>query len=107
MSQKTTPKQSRPRRTEAFKNEALELARRLGVAKAAKELGVYESQIYQWRKTAQAQDNQSLREDELIAENARLKKELALHKEELASAKKKRRCTLRATWREVHLYQRQ
>ena len=88
MSKKNTIKKTRPRRSEAFKNEALELASRLGVAKAAKELGVYESQIYQWRKTAQLQGSRSEREEELINENARLKKELALHKEELSIAKK-------------------
>ena len=35
MSKKTTIKKTRPRRSEAFKNETLELASRLGVAKAA------------------------------------------------------------------------
>ncbi len=88
MSKKSTQKSAKPRRPEGFKQEALELAKQLGVSKAAKELGVYDSQIYQWRKAAEMQANCSQREDELIAENARLKKELALHKEELAIAKK-------------------
>ncbi|MCL1127982.1 IS3 family transposase, partial [Shewanella surugensis] len=34
--------------TDEFKKEALALAERNGVSKAAKELGIHESQIYSW-----------------------------------------------------------
>ena len=55
MSQSKKKSTARPRRSEAFKNEVLAMAEQVGVAKAAKELGVYESQIYQWRSKAAAQ----------------------------------------------------
>ena len=88
MKQKKPSAQARPRRSEAFKTEALGLAERVGVAKAAKDLGVYESQIYQWRAKAQMQASRSEREDRLATENARLKKEVAQQQEELAILKK-------------------
>lgn len=44
----------RPRWRECCNSEALTLAEQVGVAKAAKELGVYESQIYQWHSKAAA-----------------------------------------------------
>ncbi len=41
-----------------FKHEALALADQVGVTKAAKELGLYQSQLYAWRNKAK-QDAQS------------------------------------------------
>ncbi len=79
---------SKPRRSEAFKQEALALAKEVGVAQAARDLGVYESQIYQWRSKAAAQSDRSERESQLLSENARQKKELAQLREELAIVKK-------------------
>ena len=36
-----------------FKEEALKLAEKVGVAQASRELGVYSSQLYYWRSSAQ------------------------------------------------------
>lgn len=88
MSQSKKNPTSRPRRSEAFKQEALKLAQEVGVAKAAKDLGVYESQIYQWRSKAAAEAEKSQRENEWLVENAQQKRELARLREEVAILKK-------------------
>lgn len=44
-----TTKKIRKIHTQEFKQEAVNLAAKQGVAKTAKELSVYESQIYDWR----------------------------------------------------------
>jgi len=44
------------------------------VAAAARELSLYESQLYAWRSKIQQQRTSSKRENELAAENARLKR---------------------------------
>ena len=67
------PNQSRTRYTSAYKDEAIGLAARIGVAEAAQKLGLHESQLYQWRAKKQASDGISDRERELVAEVARLK----------------------------------
>lgn len=41
-----TQKQPRKQHTPEFRQEALKLAERIGVAAAARELGLYESQLY-------------------------------------------------------------
>ncbi|WP_127347817.1 IS3 family transposase [Pseudidiomarina mangrovi] len=74
--------------TQEFKAEALKLAERIGVAAAARELKVYESQLYSWRTTAQKKSSTSAREAEQAAEIARLKRQLAEQAEELAIFKK-------------------
>ncbi len=66
-----------------FREEALKLADRIGVAKVSRELGVYESQIYYWRSVSQKKATSSKRESGLAAENARLKRQLAEQTEEL------------------------
>ena len=83
-SKKTARKQYPPE----FKEEALALAERIGVPRAAKELGIHESQLYGWRSKARARRDQSEREQSLAAENARLKRQLAEQAEELAIVKK-------------------
>ena len=88
LKRKTRPSQSRLRRSEAFKQEALALAQQVGVAKAAKDLGVYDSQIYQWRAKAAALANRSDQESALLTENARYKREIAQLREEVAILKK-------------------
>jgi len=50
--QKEQTKVSRKRYSAEFKSEALGLAEQVGVAGAAKELGLHESQPYAWRKKA-------------------------------------------------------
>ena len=66
----------------------LKLAEHIGVAAAARELSLYESQLYAWRSKQQQQMNSSERESELAAENVRLKRQLAEQAEELAILQK-------------------
>jgi transposase len=70
-----------------FRGEALALAERIGIPKAAKELGLHDSQLYSWRSKARAKQDQSDLEQSLAAENARLKRKLAEQAEELAIVK--------------------
>lgn len=44
-----TKNKPRKQHTPTFRDEALKLAQRIGVAAAARELGLYESQLYTWR----------------------------------------------------------
>ncbi|MDR8085650.1 transposase, partial [Acinetobacter baumannii] len=55
---------------------------------AARELNLYESQLYAWRSKQQQQMSSSERESELAAENVRLKRQLAEQAEELAILQK-------------------
>ena len=80
-----TEKKSRKIHTQEFKQEAVNLASKQGVSKTAKDLDVYESQIYDWW-TKKA--NTSQREAELAAEIAKLKRQLAEQAEDLAILKK-------------------
>jgi transposase len=79
---------SRRRYSAEFKVEALGLVERVGVASAAKQLGLHESQLYDWRKKARYESGRSELEKELAAENARLKRQVAEQAEELAILKK-------------------
>ncbi|UDQ74581.1 IS3 family transposase [Pectobacterium brasiliense] len=79
-----TSKTPRKQYTPEFRDEALKLAERIGIAAAARELSLYESQLYNWRSKQHQQMNSSERENELAAENARLKRQLAERDEELA-----------------------
>lgn len=83
----TTKKQRKTYTTE-FKQEALKLADRIGVSAAAKELGLYDSQLYNWRSAKEKKANTSQREAELLAEVAKLKRQLAEQSEDLAILKK-------------------
>jgi transposase len=47
-----TKKSTRKRYRDEFKTEALNLARKVGVAAAASQLGIHDAQIYQWRAAA-------------------------------------------------------
>ncbi|EEO5753435.1 transposase [Salmonella enterica] len=78
-----TSKKPRKQHTPEFRLEALKLAERIGVVAAARELSLYESQLYAWRSKQQQQMTSSERENELAAENARLKRQLAEQAEEL------------------------
>jgi transposase len=82
----STSKKPRKQHTPEFRNEALKLAERIGVA--ARELSLYESQLYAWRSKQQQQLTSSERESELATENARLKRLLAERDEELAILQK-------------------
>ncbi|HAZ3610221.1 TPA: IS3 family transposase [Escherichia coli] len=84
----STSKKPRKQHSPEFRSEALKLAERIGVAAAARELSLYESQLYAWRSKLQQQMTSSERESELAAENARLKRQLAEQAEELAILQK-------------------
>ncbi len=68
--------------------EALKLAEKVGVAATARQLSLHESQIYGWRKAVKKDTTTSQREQELAAEVAKLKRQLAEQAEELDIVKK-------------------
>ncbi|WP_233972433.1 IS3 family transposase [Pectobacterium versatile] len=80
----STNKKPRKQHTPEFRNEALKLAERIGVAAAARELSLYESQLYAWRSKSNNARGSSEREQEMSVEIARLKRQLAEQAEELA-----------------------
>ena len=75
------------RHSSEYKAEALKLASEIGVTKAAKQLGLHESQLYNWRKDSEHAKSVSEREAALAAENVRLKRQLAQQAEELSILK--------------------
>jgi len=87
---KQTGKKTTTRRqhTPEFRAEALALAEKVGVAKAARELGLHDSQLYGWRTKARATRDRSEVEQQQALEIARLKRQLAEQAEELAIVKK-------------------
>ena len=85
---KATVKTPRRRHSPEYKQEALALATRIGVAKAAEQLGLADSQLYRWRSNGRAQLSQNDREQQVLAENLRLKRQLAERDEEVAILKK-------------------
>ena len=88
MNTKTTVgKTTHFRHSDEYKQESLKLAAQIGVAKAAKQLGLHESQLYTWRKLAEHAKTVSEREASLATENARLKRQLAQQAEELSILK--------------------
>lgn len=83
-----TTKKTRKVHSPEFKAEALKLAEKIGIAAAAKELKIYESQLYNWRSAAEKKSSTSAREAAQAAEIARLKRQLAEQAEDLAILKK-------------------
>ncbi len=83
-----TTKKIRKTYTAEFKAEALKLAERVGVAEAARQLKIYESQLYSWRTATVKKSTISQRESELAAEVAKLKRQLADQAEDLDILKK-------------------
>ena len=83
-----TTKKTRKIHTQEFKQEAVNLSAKQGVARAAKELGIYESQIYDWRAKLAKKASSSQREADLAAEVEKLKRQLAEQVEDLAILKK-------------------
>ncbi len=51
----STSKKPRKQHSSEFRSEALKLAERIGVTAAARELSLYESQLYNWRSKQQNQ----------------------------------------------------
>ena len=88
MTKQITKTMPRKRHSPEFREEALTLAEKVGVANAARELGLHDSQIYDWRARARAKADRSQVEQEQAAEIARLKRKLAEQAEELAIVKK-------------------
>ena len=88
MTTKTKSGKSRQRYSQQYKDESLALAEKLGVAAAARQLGLHESQLYNWRSKARLSQDKSAVEERLLVENARLKRQLAEQAEELAIVKK-------------------
>jgi len=82
-----TSKKPRKQHTPQFRQEALKLAERIGVA-AARELSLYESQLYAWRSKLKNASSSSEREQEMSVEIARLKRQLAEQTEELTILQK-------------------
>ncbi|MCR9977540.1 IS3 family transposase [Vibrio parahaemolyticus] len=85
-----TSKKKRIIHSPEFKAEALKLADKVGVAAAARQLSLHESQLYGWRKAAKKDASTSQREKDLAAEVAKLKRQLAEQTEELDIGKKGR-----------------
>jgi len=85
---KKAGKQSRQRYPDEYKLEAVKLADRVGTTEAARELGIQTSQIYNWRTKIQRAESTSDSENRLLAEVARLKRELVEQRDELALLKK-------------------
>lgn len=83
-----TTKKTRIKHSPEFKAETLKLAEKVGVAVAARQLSLHESQIYGWWKNSKKDTNTSQREQELAAEVAKLKRQLAEQAEELEIVKK-------------------
>ena len=83
----STSKKPRKQHSPEFRSEALKLAERIGVTAAARELSLYESQLYNWRSKQQHQQTSSERELEMSTEIARIKRQLAEWDEELAFSK--------------------
>ncbi|CDT15077.1 IS3 element protein InsE [Vibrio coralliirubri] len=82
-----TTKKTRIKHSPEFNAKALKLAEKVGVAAAARQLSLNESQIYGWRKNSKKDTNTSQREQELEAEVAKLKRQLAEQSEELEVVK--------------------
>lgn len=84
----STSKKPRKQHTPEFRNEALKLSERIGVAAAARKLSLYESQLYAWRGKLKNARSSSEREQVMSVEIARLKRQLAEQAEELAIIQK-------------------
>lgn len=83
-----TNKNKRIIHSSEFKAETLKLAEKVGVAAAARQLSLHESQIYGWRKAVNKNFSTTEREKELAAEVDKLKRQLAEQAEELEIVKK-------------------
>lgn len=83
-----TNKKKRNIHSPEFKAEVLKLAEKVGVASAARQLSLHESQIYGGGRARRKDTNTSQREQELAAEVAKFKRQLAEQAEELAIVKK-------------------
>jgi transposase len=81
-------KKARKQYSAEFKEQALKRAEKDGVAAAARDLGLAESQIYSWRQRRRLEGLTTEEQKLQHAELARLKRELARVEEENAFLKK-------------------
>lgn len=88
LSKKSTGRTQRKRHSDEYKLEALALADKVGIAAAAEQLGVHDSQLYGWRMKRRLEQGRSEQDRQLAEENVRLKRQLAEQAEELAILKK-------------------
>lgn len=79
---KKSKNQERIVRSIEYKNEAVKLADTVGTTKAAEQLGIHTTQIYNWRNKLRIKETRSEAEQRLMNENARLTRELAEKKQE-------------------------
>ncbi len=86
--QSKSTKQALKRYAAEFKEEALALAKKVGVAEAAAQLKLQSSQLYAWRVKAETVARRTETEQALVVENARLKRQLAEKEQEVAILKK-------------------
>jgi len=91
-SKKGAGKGGRRRFDPAFKREAVELGRRIGIPKAASDLGITESNLRNWTKAVDTQGSQAFlptsERTDLEAENRRLREENRVLKMEREILKK-------------------
>lgn len=89
---KKGPKATRRRYDPAFKREAVELGRRVGIPRAANDLGITEGNLRNWTKAVDSQGSQAFlpmnERTDLEAENRRLKEECRVLKMEREILKK-------------------
>lgn len=88
MKAKQDDKKTRKQYSAEFKEQALKRAEKDGVAAAARDLGLAESQIYGWRQRRRLEGLTTEEQKFQHAELARLKRELARLEEENAFLKK-------------------
>lgn len=92
--QKAKVTTQRNRYSAEYRQEALLLAGKIGVAAAARELGLHDSQLYGWRAKAEVERSRSESEKQQSVEIVRLKRQLAEQSEELTILKKRLRTLL-------------
>jgi transposase len=80
--------QTRKHYSPEYRKEALALVDKIGVAAAAKQLGLHDSQLYNWRSKSRNAIGKGEQEQQQALEIAKLKRQLAERDEELAILKK-------------------
>ena len=86
--QTKTTKRAHRRYSGEFKTEALALTGKVGTGEAAAQLKLQTSQLYAWRAKAEAASRLMRADQEMAAENARLRRQLAEKEQEIAILRK-------------------
>ncbi len=87
MTTETKSSKIRPRHSQQYKTESLTLAEKVGVPTTAKQLGLYERQVYSLRSKVRLSQERRSVEERFLEENARLKRQVAEQAEELGIVK--------------------